>query len=85
LDGNEVEAIGSRSTTAFRRHLDSAGKCDVVNQVSRFAWQIPNLTLLSSGVKYNLPFQINNKENEATSKEVLSDLEYLESINPGST
>ncbi|KAI8582909.1 hypothetical protein K450DRAFT_225399 [Umbelopsis ramanniana AG] len=59
--GGEVEAIGSRSTVAFRRHLKDAG------------------------VNYILPYQTNDKENEVLSKEVLSDLEYLESINPGTT
>ncbi|KAH8551211.1 hypothetical protein BGW37DRAFT_495237 [Umbelopsis sp. PMI_123] len=61
FDGSQIEAIGSRSTIAFRRHLND------------------------SGVKYSLPYQTNDKENEVLSEEVLSDLEYLESMNPGST
>ncbi|KAJ2958612.1 hypothetical protein NQZ79_g5778 [Umbelopsis isabellina] len=38
-----------------------------------------------AGVKYDMPYQAVEKENEIIPQGVLDDLEYLESINPGST
>ncbi|GAB5592909.1 hypothetical protein Unana1_07809 [Umbelopsis nana] len=66
--GGEMEAIGSRSTIAFRRHLDTAETYQILQ-----------------GVTYSMPYKTNDKENVTMSKEVLSELEYLEAINPGST
>ncbi|KAM3587145.1 hypothetical protein VKS41_002186 [Umbelopsis sp. WA50703] len=80
-EANVLEAVSSRCTAAFWRQLDEAGKLQMQPSPS----QLRVIHVFHIGVKYDMPHQSVEKENEVIPQGVLDDLEYLESINPGST